>query len=92
MGPRRYEVPIRDEAESVLVGSASLQGGDMATTRIKKKAAVEQEPVEALPGYDQIAVRAYEIHESGDGGDPVYNWLRAEEELQSVGGGAGETA
>jgi hypothetical protein len=29
---------------------------------------------------NQIALRAYEIHES-EGGDPLENWLRAEREL-----------
>jgi hypothetical protein len=31
--------------------------------------------------HDQIALRAYEIHLSGVGGDPVEHWLRAEREL-----------
>jgi hypothetical protein len=29
-------------------------------------------------------VRAYEIHESSDGGDELENWLRAERELESA--------
>jgi Protein of unknown function (DUF2934) len=35
----------------------------------------------AAVGHDQIAARAYEIHLSGAGGDPVEHWLRAEREL-----------
>lgn len=31
---------------------------------------------------DAIARRAHEIHESGEGGTPEENWLRAEEELR----------
>lgn len=30
---------------------------------------------------EEIAIRAYEIHVSGAGGDAVENWLRAEKEL-----------
>jgi hypothetical protein len=35
----------------------------------------------AAVSHDQIAARAYEIHLSGAGGDPVEHWLRAEREL-----------
>ena len=45
-----------------------------------RKKAVEPE-VKAEPTQEQIAVRAYEIHESGEGGDELENWLRAEREL-----------
>lgn len=31
--------------------------------------------------FDQISVRAYEIHIAGEGGDDVDDWLRAEREL-----------
>lgn len=31
--------------------------------------------------FEEIAARAYTIHESGEGGDAVENWLRAEREL-----------
>ncbi|HWE83062.1 MAG TPA: hypothetical protein VG265_15525 [Gaiellaceae bacterium] len=56
----------------------------MATTRSKKTADVEPEAAmlePMLPGHGDIAMRAFEISESDDGGDPVENWLRAEEEL-----------
>jgi hypothetical protein len=33
---------------------------------------------------DDIAFRAYLISISGEGGDPVENWLRAEQELRQV--------
>ena len=36
---------------------------------------------------EQIARRAYEIYESGEGGDPLDHWLRAEHELVTVAGG-----
>jgi hypothetical protein len=48
-----------------------------------RKKAVEPE-VKAEPTQDEIAVRAYEIHESGDGGDELENWLRAERELDAA--------
>jgi hypothetical protein len=47
-----------------------------------RKKAVEPE-VKAEPTYEEIAVRAYEIHESGEGGDELENWLRAERELDA---------
>jgi hypothetical protein len=40
-----------------------------------------QPEVKAEATHDEIAVRAYEIHESGEGGDELENWLRAEREL-----------
>jgi hypothetical protein len=45
----------------------------------RKKTA--QPEVKAEATHDEIAVRAYEIHESGEGGDELENWLRAEREL-----------
>ncbi|HEX4519443.1 MAG TPA: DUF2934 domain-containing protein [Gaiellaceae bacterium] len=46
----------------------------------KTKVQVEQ-PELATPGYEEIAVRAYEIHEAGGGEGPLDDWLRAEREL-----------
>jgi len=45
----------------------------------KTKEAVEETPAE--PTTEEIQARAYEIHESGEGGDELENWLRAEQEL-----------
>ena len=45
----------------------------------RKKTA--QPEVKAEATHDEIAVRAYEIHESGEGGDELENGLRAEREL-----------
>jgi hypothetical protein len=45
------------------------------------KFVVEQEDAAGAITYEEIAVRAYEIHVSGGGGDEVGNWLRAETEL-----------
>ncbi len=48
----------------------------------KKVDVVEQPPELPMPGYDEIAVRAYEIHEAGGGEGPLDDWLRAERELK----------
>ncbi len=48
--------------------------------RVSKKKAAEQAEL-AAPAYDEIAMRAYEIHESGEGEGPLEDWLRAEREL-----------
>ena len=47
-----------------------------------RKKAVEPEVKSELT-QEEIAVRAYEIHESGEGGDELDNWLRAERELEA---------
>ncbi len=44
-----------------------------------RKKVVEEEP-RPEPSRDEIALRAYEIHES-EGGDELENWLRAEQEI-----------
>jgi hypothetical protein len=51
---------------------------------LRTKKATEASPAPAEPSYDEIAARAYEIHESGEGGDEVENWLRAETELRGA--------
>jgi Protein of unknown function (DUF2934) len=47
----------------------------------RKKVDVEQPAELPMPRYEEIAARAYEIHESGDGEGPLDDWLRAEREL-----------
>lgn len=42
---------------------------------------VAQQPRIIEITYTQIAVRAYEIWQSGQGGSELENWLRAEKEL-----------
>ena len=49
----------------------------MSPRASKTKAEEETKPE---PTYDEIAVRAYEIHES-EGGDELENWFRAEQEV-----------
>ena len=54
------------------------------TRRITKpssrKRLAEPRPV----SHEQIALRAYELHLRGEGGDAMENWLRAEHELVSA--------
>lgn len=52
--------------------------------RVSKKKAAEQAEM-AVPAYEEIALRAYEIHESGEGDGPLEDWLRAERELTPGG-------
>ena len=47
----------------------------------KTKAETEAKPE---PTHEEIELRAYEIHESGEGGDELENWLRAERELDAA--------
>jgi Protein of unknown function (DUF2934) len=49
------------------------------TTGRTRKKAVEVES--AAPEPEEIARRAYEIYESGGGGDELGHWLQAEREL-----------
>ena len=53
----------------------------LATRTRKAKVVAKEEPLPEEPGFEEIATRAYTIHESGEGGDAVENWLRAEREL-----------
>jgi hypothetical protein len=47
----------------------------------KKKAATSSKRAAKAPAHDEIAKRAYEIHER-EGGNHEENWLRAERELR----------
>jgi len=49
----------------------------------RKKAVEVEEVARPEPSHDEIAFRAYEIHES-EGGDELENWLRAEQELSGL--------
>ena len=53
----------------------------MVTRAKKAKVPASEEPAAGEPGFEEIATRAYEIHESGEGSDALENWLRAEQEL-----------
>ena len=52
------------------------------TTDVPTTDVTAEQPAELLmPGHEEIAARAYELHESGGGGGPLDDWLRAEREL-----------
>lgn len=54
-----------------------------STSRRRAAATVESETIVGTePTHDAIALEAYEIHLSGEGGSDVDNWLRAERELR----------
>ncbi|MEA2322250.1 MAG: hypothetical protein QOD81_2100 [Solirubrobacteraceae bacterium] len=50
----------------------------------RRPRAAKAEPVAPAPTQEEIALRAYEIHQSGTGGDALEHWLRAERELVAV--------
>jgi len=52
------------------------------TATARKKKGVEDEP-RPEASHEEIALRAYEIHKSRDGGDELANWLRAEQEVSA---------
>jgi hypothetical protein len=51
--------------------------------RVRKAKAAAEEEKRGEVTFEEIALRAYEIHLSGEGGDDVENWIRAEEQLQA---------
>jgi hypothetical protein len=58
----------------------------MSTETVDIAEAVDVAAAKEAPAHEEIAARAYEIHLSGDGGDELENWLRAERELSSEQG------
>jgi hypothetical protein len=50
----------------------------------RRARATHKAPAGAAVTHDAIALRAYEIHLSAAGGDPVDHWLRAERELTAA--------
>jgi hypothetical protein len=67
---RRSPVPKKAKSGSTPVRNTSVP-------KAKVKAAAKAEPT-----FEQIAVRAYEIHISGRGSSEQENWYRAERELR----------
>jgi hypothetical protein len=51
------------------------------TPRRSRAAKAAPAAAAAAVTHEDIALRAYEIHRAGMGGDPVEHWLRAEREL-----------
>jgi hypothetical protein len=55
----------------------------MSTKVRRAKAQAEHDDGRGELSPEAIAVRAYELHLSGSGGDALEDWLRAEEELSA---------
>ena len=70
---RRSPVPKKPKAGSTPVRNTAVPKG-------KSKSAAPAPKAEVT--YDQIAARAYEIYQSGQGGSEQENWFRAERELR----------
>jgi DUF2934 family protein len=51
-----------------------------AKAKATKKTATRKRKTAPAAAYEHIAVRAYFLH-LAEGGDPLENWLRAEQEL-----------
>ena len=64
-------------------GPSRSAAAPIASTSVRNTAVPKSQP--ARRGeitHEQIALRAYEIHLSGQGGSETDNWLRAERELR----------
>jgi hypothetical protein len=55
----------------------------MSTKVHRAKAQAEHDDAHGELSPEAIAVRAYELHLSGSGGDALEDWLRAEEQLSA---------
>jgi hypothetical protein len=55
-----------------------------APAKVAAAAAAASAPAPRMVTYEQIAVRAYEIWSSGQGGSDFDNWVRAERELRGA--------
>jgi hypothetical protein len=70
---RRSPVPKKK------AGSTPVRNTAVPKGKTKSAAAPKAEPT-----YDQISARAYEIWQSGQGGNDHENWVRAERELRGL--------
>jgi hypothetical protein len=64
--------------------TATKRAARTATKPARKPRTTRKAPSGAGVTHEQIAMRAYEIHLSGTGGDAVEQWLRAERELTAA--------
>jgi hypothetical protein len=71
------------KAEETTPTAAGKTTAAKATTTTRKRT-VKAAPALPEVSPDEIAMRAYMIHISGEGGDELENWLRAEQELTSA--------
>jgi hypothetical protein len=84
MSPKGVKADVEERSERASEPDGELQ--EESAPAAESDGAAE-EPFEELAlleievNGEEIAIRAYEIHLSGPGGDHVENWLRAEQEL-----------
>ena len=87
--------PSRNTSKPAAKSAPSNGKKSAAPTKVAARSAVRNSPipkiaVAAAPtvpmsiSYERIAVRAYEIWQSGHGGSEFDNWVRAERELRGV--------
>ena len=74
--------PSRTESKNVKPVAKAVARTEIRNTPIPK--AVPRSAVPRVVTYDMIAVRAYEIHASGQGGSEFDNWIRAEREIRTL--------
>jgi hypothetical protein len=81
MSPRAAKNPEGESPRPARKPAAAAKKPTTTTTRKRTMKAVP-----ALPevSAEEIALRAYMISISGDGGDQLENWLRAERELTQI--------
>jgi hypothetical protein len=74
-GAKKASSAKKSGAGARKAGAAKKAGAKKAATSSKRTGAA------GSVSHEQIAQRAYQIHERGHGGDAVENWLQAEREL-----------
>jgi len=64
--------------------SAPVSTSPVRNTSIPPRATSSSAAKKSSPTFDQIAIRAYSIWQSGNGGSQDDNWFRAERELRGA--------
>ncbi len=81
--------PVKKPAAAAKPAAKAIARTDVRNSPVPKVASVIRTPaprsVAAVSiAHDQIALRAYEIWQSGQGGSEFDHWIRAERELRAV--------
>jgi hypothetical protein len=75
-------------AKAPVVASRTSSSPAISSTPVRNSAIPPKTPAVAAkkmpPTYDQIAKRAYEISQSGQGGSQDDNWFNAERQLRGI--------
>jgi hypothetical protein len=75
--------PGKKTASSAKKAGSAKKAAGAAKKAATKKATSSPRAAEREPTYEEIAERAYQIHQR-EGGDQEQNWLRAERELRGA--------